>query len=98
MKIFKDQSPETTATVVSVAYRLWLPLLINRVLNLTKLKSIIFDQPVNIPVDSIFYEKSHYCYRLFIIYTSRDHEKILYKKANSSLLKKINIEGKKIAK
>ena len=36
MKILKDQSAQTTArVVVSVAYRLWLPFLINRVLNLT---------------------------------------------------------------
>ena len=35
MKILKDQSAQTTARVVSVAYRLWLPFLINRVLNLT---------------------------------------------------------------
>ena len=33
-KILKDQSAQTTARVVSVAYRLWLPFLINRVLNL----------------------------------------------------------------
>ena len=36
MKILKDQSAQTTArVVVSVAYCLWLPFLINRVLNLT---------------------------------------------------------------
>ena len=35
MKILKDQSAQTTARVVSVAYCLWLPFLINRVLNLT---------------------------------------------------------------
>ena len=41
MKILKDQSAQTTARVVSVAYRLWRPFLINRVLNLTKLRSVI---------------------------------------------------------
>ena len=45
-KILKDQSAQTTARVVSVAYRLWLPFLINRVLNLTKLRSVIYDQSV----------------------------------------------------
>ena len=35
MKILKDQSAQTTARVVSVAYRLWLSFSINRVLNLT---------------------------------------------------------------
>ena len=33
-KILKDQSAQTTVRVMSVAYRLWLPFLINRVLNL----------------------------------------------------------------
>ena len=42
-KILKGQSAQTTARVVSVAYRLWLPVLINRVLNLTKLRSVICD-------------------------------------------------------
>ena len=32
MKILKDQSAQTTARVVSIAYRLWLPFLINRVI------------------------------------------------------------------
>ena len=32
---------------MSVAYRLWLPLSINRVVNLTKLRSVIYDQSVN---------------------------------------------------
>ena len=41
-KILKDESAQTTARVVSVAYRLWLSFLINRVLNLTKLRSIIY--------------------------------------------------------
>ena len=41
MKILKDQSAQTTARVVRVAYRLWLPFLINRVRNLTKLRSVI---------------------------------------------------------
>ena len=39
-KILKDQSAQTTARVVSIAYRLWLPFLINGVLNLTKLRSV----------------------------------------------------------
>ena len=43
----KDQSTQTTARVVSVAYRLWLPFLINRVLNLTMLRSVIYDQSVD---------------------------------------------------
>ena len=47
LKIFKDQSAETTARVVSVTYRLWLLFLINRVLNLTKLRSVICDQSVD---------------------------------------------------
>ena len=40
MKILKDQSAGTTARVMSVAYPLWLPFLINRVLNITKLRSV----------------------------------------------------------
>ena len=43
-KILKDQSAQTAARVVSVAYHLWLPFLINRVLNLIKLRSVIFSQ------------------------------------------------------
>ena len=45
--MMKDQSTQTTARIVSVAYRLWLPFLINRVLNLIKLRSIIYDQSVD---------------------------------------------------
>ena len=42
MKIFKGQSAQTTTTrVVGVAYCLWLPFSVNRVLNLTKLRSVI---------------------------------------------------------
>ena len=41
MKILKDQSAQTTTRTVGIAYRLWLPFSINRVLNLTKLRSII---------------------------------------------------------
>ena len=37
----KDQSAQTTTRAVGIAYRLWLPFSINRVLNLTKLRSII---------------------------------------------------------
>ena len=40
--ILKDQSAQTTARVVSIAYCLWLPFLMNRVLNWTKLRSIIY--------------------------------------------------------
>ena len=40
-KILKDQIAQTTARVVSVAYRLWLLFSINRVLNLTKIKERI---------------------------------------------------------
>ena len=40
-KILKEQSAQTNARVVSVAYRLWLPFSINRVLNLTKIKKRI---------------------------------------------------------
>ena len=47
MKVLKDQSAQTTARVVSVTYRLWLAFLINRVLNLTMLRSIIFGQSVD---------------------------------------------------
>ena len=46
-KILKDQSAQTSARIVSVAYRLWLPFLINRMLNLTKLSSVTFDQSVD---------------------------------------------------
>ena len=42
-KIFKDQSAHTTARVVSVAYRLWLPFMINGVINLIKLRSVTCD-------------------------------------------------------
>ena len=41
-KILKNHSAQTTTRVVNVANRLWLPFLINRVLNLTKLRSVIF--------------------------------------------------------
>ena len=46
-KILKDQTAQTTASVVSLAYCLGLPFLINRVLNLTKLRSVILDQSVD---------------------------------------------------
>ena len=45
-KILKDQNAQTTARVVNVAYRLWLPFLINRLLNWTKLRSLIYDQSI----------------------------------------------------
>ena len=41
MRILKDLSAQTTTRAVGTAYRLWLPFSINRVLNLTKLRSII---------------------------------------------------------
>ena len=41
MTILKDQSARTTARVVSIAYRLWICFLINRVFNITKLTSVI---------------------------------------------------------
>ena len=47
MEILKDQSAQTTGRVRSFAYRLWLPFLINRVLNLTVLRSLIYDQSVD---------------------------------------------------
>ena len=42
MKILKDQSAQTNARVLSVAYCLWLPFLINTVLNLTKLRIYMY--------------------------------------------------------
>ena len=42
MKILKDQSAQTATRAVGLAYRLWLPFSINRVLNLTKLRSVIY--------------------------------------------------------
>ena len=42
-KILKDQCAQTTARVASVEYRLWLPFLIDKVLNWTKLRSVIYD-------------------------------------------------------
>ena len=62
-KILKDKSAQTTARVASVAYRLWLPFLINRVLNLTKLRSVIYDQSV----DSSCFALSIYIY-IYIYY------------------------------
>ena len=50
-----DQSAHTTARVVSVAYRLWLSFFINRVLNLTKLSSVIHNAKVN--------DKEYYFFR-----------------------------------
>ena len=44
MKILKDRSAQTATRAVGLAYRLWLPFSINRVLNLTKLRSVIYDQ------------------------------------------------------
>ena len=47
MKILKDQSAQTTTRASGLAYRLWLPFSINRVLNLTKLRSVIKDQSLH---------------------------------------------------
>ena len=47
-KVLKDQAAKATARDVSLSYRLWLPVLINSVLNLTKLRSIIYDQSLDI--------------------------------------------------
>ena len=47
MNIRKYQNAQTTAVVVGVGNRLWLPFLIYRVLNLTKLRSVIFDQSLD---------------------------------------------------
>ena len=41
--ILKEQSDETTVSVVSIAYGLWLPFFINRVVNLRKKVSLIRD-------------------------------------------------------
>ena len=48
MKILKDQSAQTATRAVGLAYCLWLPFSINRVLNLTKLRSGIYDQSADI--------------------------------------------------
>ena len=40
LKILKDQTAQTTIRAVGAGYRLWLPFSINRVLNLTKLRSV----------------------------------------------------------
>ena len=42
--ILEEHKAQTTARVVSVTYSFWLPLLINRVLNLTNLRNVISDQ------------------------------------------------------
>ena len=43
MKISKDQSAQTTTRAVDIVFGLRLPLSINRVLNLTKIRRIISD-------------------------------------------------------
>ena len=43
MNILEDQSVQTTTRAMGIAYRLWLPISINIVLNLTKFTSIIWD-------------------------------------------------------
>ena len=47
IKMLKNQSAQTPARVVSVAYSLWLPFSIKRIPNLTKLSSAIYDQSVD---------------------------------------------------
>ena len=47
MKILKDHIAQTAARFVSVVYGLWLAFLINRVHNLAKLRSVIYDQSVD---------------------------------------------------
>ena len=42
MKILKDQSAQTTTRAVGIAYRLWLPFSINRMLNPTKLIDYLY--------------------------------------------------------
>ena len=42
MKILKGQSAETTTRAVGIAYPLWLSFSINRMVNLTNLRSIIY--------------------------------------------------------
>ena len=42
MRSLKDQSAQTTARVLGVAYHLWLPFSINKVSNLTNFRRIIF--------------------------------------------------------
>ena len=67
MKILKDQSAQTTTRVVGVAYRLWLPFSINRVLNLTKLRSVICMSVIYIYISIIYiYVYVLYIYRLDI--------------------------------
>ena len=47
-KILKDPSAYTNARVMRVTYRLWIPILINRVINrVLKLRSGIFDQSID---------------------------------------------------
>ena len=47
-KILKDQSAYTNARVMRVTYRLWIPILINRVTDrVLKLRSGIFDQSID---------------------------------------------------
>ena len=63
MKILKAQSAKTTTRAVGIAYPLWLSFSINRVLNLTNLRSIIY---VNIYVISIIL--AYIRYYILLIY------------------------------
>ena len=42
----EDPEKKTTARALSIAYHLWLPFPINRVLNLTTLRSVINNQSI----------------------------------------------------
>ena len=66
MKILKYRSVQTTARVVSVGYRLWQPFLINKVLSLTKLRSVILYIPSRFSMNKNFLRpewiKQYVCY------------------------------------
>ena len=63
MKILKDQSAQTATRVGAVVYRLWLPFSINRVLNLTKLRSVICMSVIYIYISIIYiYMYMYYIY------------------------------------
>ena len=64
MKTLKDQSAQTTNRVVGVAYRLWLPFSTNRVLNLTKLRSVILIY--------LLYIIIYYIYSIYKLYIKWD--------------------------
>ena len=68
MKILKDQSAQTTTRVVGVAYRLWLPLSINRVLNLTYIHIYIYILYIHICYVYIYIYIYTYVYIYIYIY------------------------------